>query len=243
MNTIPSLTLCVDARLEHGRFAITTLAGQPVWFGRFFANDGQISNQATAEKAAAMKAVWLAGKVREAVGASQVHLRLLTDAKWLTMPLGQAAELHADAKRRGLIFRPFWIAGKTNPADQLTTGHGYQSADIALTAGLLDGTTLDHIAAEDAQEAEQMEASCHADKRGPSGFEKTGIKAAQSAEQAARFSAAGITPQQENEWIKTHAQEWADLKIAMKGQPKVLLQQQRAERIVSWVNARQSANA
>lgn len=237
MNTIPSLTLCVDARLEHGRFAITTTSGEPLWFGRFFENDGHISNQATAEKAAAMKAVWLAGKVREAIGSTQLHLRLLTDAKWLTMNMGQATELHSIAKSRGLVFRPLWIAGKTNPADALTTGRGYQSADIALTAEFLDTTSLDLIAAEDTQEAEQQEASCHADRTGPSRFEPTGFKAAQAAEMAARYSAAGITPQQENEWIKTHAQEWADLKLSMKGQPKSLLQQKRAERIKAWIDA------
>lgn len=206
MNNIPSLTLCINAAFNSGRFAITTFDGQPVWFGRFFENDGHISNSATAEKAAAMKAVWLAGKVREAMGAEKLHLRLFTDAQWLTMPLGQAKELHESAAFRGLDFRPRWMSGQSNPADAFTRCAGYQKADLQAVIELVTETTLANIEAEETAELERREADCHKDSNGPAGFKKRPDQLEQAQrstaladEQKAQFAAIGVSIQDDNE--------------------------------------------
>ncbi len=235
---IPSLTLCIDAAFNSGRFAITTIDGQPVWFGRFFENDGHISNSATAEKVAAMKAVWLAGKVREAIGATRLHLRLLTDAQWLTMPLGQAKELHESAAFRGLEFRPAWIAGKSNPADQFTRCSGFQKAEIEVVCELVTTTPMALIKEEESAEEERKEADCHKDSTNSRPF-KNALHIAQAAVNAAKFAAAGITPQQENEWLKMHLEQWNAQKAQMKadGKVKAEINQTRSTLVKTWVEA------
>jgi hypothetical protein len=128
------VTLFTDAKARCERFAVCDREGQVVWFGRFF--DGEGSEQSAAELEAAKKAVWLAGKVREALGVPELRLNLMVDAEWLTWANaraegdfktgGKAKVLAQLAERAGLQLHVEWVRGTSNPADRWTTSSGYQ---------------------------------------------------------------------------------------------------------------------
>jgi|GEM_PF-2380584 hypothetical protein len=124
------VTLFIDAKASAGRYAITDESGNPVWYGRFFDNDIEhgADEQSGAELCAAVKAVWLASKIREAAGLPVLELVLMTDAQWLTHqdgPHQKGFRLTRDAKRFQLRLDVRWIRGKDNPADRFTTGGGF----------------------------------------------------------------------------------------------------------------------
>jgi len=72
-----SVTLCVSADATTQKFAIATLDGKPVWYGKFFDNDVDFNgNQISADFSVAKKAIWLASKITESVGGVSIHLTL-----------------------------------------------------------------------------------------------------------------------------------------------------------------------
>lgn len=125
------IRLVSDAAASHSRFAITTPAGEPVWYGRFFGDEGD--EQSAAELAAAKKAVWLTGKY--AAGRA-VKLHLTVDAEWLTWANesangayskrgGKAKQLAAVAAKAGIALEVEWTSGATNVADKFTRCRGF----------------------------------------------------------------------------------------------------------------------
>lgn len=122
------ITLFSDAKASKFRFGICDQDGQPVWHGRDF---DEIGEQSAAELAAAKKAVWLAGRVRERRGLDSLKLNLRVDAEWLTHANretggGQAAQLWSAATKAGVVLSVQWIPGVQNPADEYTICTGYQ---------------------------------------------------------------------------------------------------------------------
>lgn len=137
------VTLYCDAKARTNRFAICDAAGAPVWYGRFFDDDRDYDGeQSSGEMAAAKKAVWLAGKIRDAIGAPTLRLALKVDAEWLVFANrvadgaeggGKARALGELARKLNLLLTVEWIAGSENPADQYTVAQGYlrwQDADL-----------------------------------------------------------------------------------------------------------------
>ncbi|WP_067974952.1 hypothetical protein [Mycolicibacter icosiumassiliensis] len=121
------ITLISDAKASARRFGVCDQDGDPVWYGRDF---DEIGEQSAAEMAAAKKAVWLAGKIRQQQGLSVLALTLKVDAQWLTYANGEsgggkAAELRNAAAKAGIVLTVEWIPGTDNPADQYTVGGGY----------------------------------------------------------------------------------------------------------------------
>lgn len=122
------VTLYVDAKASAGRYGITDQDGNVLMHGRFFDND-DAGEQSRAELCAADKAVWLASKVKEAIGAKAIALNLLVDAQWLTYQDhgGQKGyKLTQSAKKLNIILNVEWIPGRQNPADEWTTANGYK---------------------------------------------------------------------------------------------------------------------
>lgn len=130
------ITMFTDAKASKQRFAVCGENGQPLWFGRFFDNDVDFNGeQSTGEMAAAKKAVWLASKIREAVGGDAIVLNLFVDAKWLTYANavfegspkgGSARELGLMAMKYNILLRVRHIPGRDNPADKYTVATGYR---------------------------------------------------------------------------------------------------------------------
>lgn len=165
-----SLTLYTDAKAREDRFAICDADGQPVWFGRFFADDRDYNGeQSSGEMADAKKAVWLASKVAQAVGAKSIRLNLIVDAEWLTWANaandpsadrkrgGKALALADAARRCNVVLEVTHIAGADNPADQYTVCSGFrrwQDSDLAL---LTDDRAADRRAAREAARRESDE--------------------------------------------------------------------------------------
>jgi len=120
-----SLTLYTDASL--GGFAVTDENGEPLWYGRFF--DGEGERQSDAELGSAKKAVWLAGKVREVLGAPVLALTLRTDCTWLTYqdsPKRKGFVLTKLAKRYGILLSVQWVVGRKNLADHYSRTRGFK---------------------------------------------------------------------------------------------------------------------
>jgi hypothetical protein len=128
------ITLYSDAAAAFQRYAICGGDKQPLWYGRFFEDDrsfsyGDPAEQSACECAAARKAIWLASKVKEAVGAKAIRLKLLVDAQWLVSLSGKAAILASDAKRFGVALGMEWVPGDQNPADQYSRCRGFKRWD------------------------------------------------------------------------------------------------------------------
>lgn len=98
--------------------------------GRFFENDRDYDGeQSSGEMAAAKKAVWLASKVKEALGVEAIALTLKVDAEWLTWANGdrqggRARKLGEAARRLNVALTVEHIPGSENPADQYTVCSG-----------------------------------------------------------------------------------------------------------------------
>lgn len=131
------LTLYVDAKASAGRYGICDRDGNVLWHGRFFEND-DAGEQSRAELCAAEKAVWLASKVKEALGLQSLALNLWVDAQWLTYQDhgGQKGyKLTQAARKWNLKLNVQWIPGKKNPADEWTVAPGFKKwSDNDLTA-------------------------------------------------------------------------------------------------------------
>lgn len=133
------LIFYTDAKARTERFAVCDKNGDPIWYGRFFPNDTDFNGeQSSGEMAAAKKAVWLAGKVREALGLGAIHLTLRVDAEWLCWANsvatddnskigGKARVLGEFAQRMGIILKVEHIPGASNPADQYTVCSGFKN--------------------------------------------------------------------------------------------------------------------
>jgi hypothetical protein len=124
-------TLIIDAKARCQHFAICDERGSILWHGRFFDDDksfsyGDRNEQSATECATARKAIWLASKIKEAVGALAFHLTLKVDAQWLCSLAGKAAILASDARRFNIDLNVEWIPGIENPADKWTTASGYK---------------------------------------------------------------------------------------------------------------------
>jgi hypothetical protein len=123
--------LFVDAKASYQRFGITDANGEVLWHGIFFDDDrsfsyGDPNEQSACECAAARKAIWLASKVKEAVGASALRLTLNVDAQWLCTLSGKASVLASDARRFNIELNMNWVSGVSNPADTWTTASGFK---------------------------------------------------------------------------------------------------------------------
>ena len=121
-----SLILYSDAKWSADRYAVCDKEGNPVWFGKFFA---QMASQAECELDAANKAVWFASKVKEAVGATSLRLTLYVDAQYLIYqdsPKQKGYELTKAADKFGIALDVQWIPGNENPADQYTVCAGFK---------------------------------------------------------------------------------------------------------------------
>lgn len=79
---VATLTLFSDGDPYSMHFSICSEHGVPVW-SDCLRSDEFNGYQPGADMAAAMKAVWLASKVRDAVEANEVRLTLKVDAEWL----------------------------------------------------------------------------------------------------------------------------------------------------------------
>lgn len=132
-----TVSLISDAKQSTNRFAITDGNGNPVWHGRLFE---EATTQPQAELLAAAKAIWLAGKVREAVGAVGIRLDLKVDAQWLTSLSGMAARLIYEAEKANVLLDISWIPGSRNPADRYTVCRGYLRWDENDLAALARST-------------------------------------------------------------------------------------------------------
>lgn len=123
-----SVTLYCDAKASRGKYGITDADGNVVWYGKFFDTD-EYAEQSDAELSAAKKAVWLASKVKEAIGADAIELNLIIDAQWLTYQThgGQKGyALSVLARKYNIKLNVEWISGKENPADKWTTENGFK---------------------------------------------------------------------------------------------------------------------
>lgn len=122
------VTLYVDAKASAGRYGITDDAGNVLWHGRFFDTD-DAGEQSRAELCAASKAVWLASKIKEALGDKAISLILIVDAQWLCYQdhAGQKGyKLTQQARKFNIKLSVEWVSGKNNPADYWTTAQGYK---------------------------------------------------------------------------------------------------------------------
>lgn len=137
---VHEIMLYTDAKARTDRFAICNKNGDPVWYGKFFDDDRDYSGeQSTGEMAAAKKAVWLASKVKDVLGASTIRLTLMVDAEWLTWANlvqqgrdggGKARALGEAATKAGVVLTVQHIPGAENPADKYTICTGFQKYDI-----------------------------------------------------------------------------------------------------------------
>ena len=139
------VTLYVDAKASHNRFGITDEDGNVLWYGKFFDNDQDYNGeQSSGELAAAKKAVWLASKIKEAVGDDAIKLILFVDAQWLTYqdhPGQKGYALTQISKKYDIDLNVEWIPGTDNPADKWTVSSGYKKwsdNDIASLAKPVD---------------------------------------------------------------------------------------------------------
>lgn len=119
------VTLYSDFKSSKDRFAIVDRNEDPVWYGRSF----DAYEQSAGELDAASKAIWLVGKVREALKEEAIALNLFVDAQWLTSFCNRnskAYPLLLAARKHNVVLTIEWIPGKENPADEWTVAHGYQ---------------------------------------------------------------------------------------------------------------------
>lgn len=150
-----SVTLYSDAKAKKNRFGICCRWERPVFYGKFFASDTDYNGeQSSGEKAAAKKAVWLAFKIREAIGAPAIVLNLWVDAKWMVSANkvltgekgGKSARSIADyANSLGVVLNMRWIAGTENPADQWTVARGFMRWNERPLKSLLDPEFTDWL--------------------------------------------------------------------------------------------------
>lgn len=119
----PTITLCVAGDAEVNSFAVCAADNDSEsWYGEYHPNDRIYAegDELSAEKSAADKAVFLAGKAREAIGADAVRLTILT-----THPDLDAADLAATANRYRVIVDVEHT--EQNPAVALTRAPGYRT--------------------------------------------------------------------------------------------------------------------
>ncbi len=119
----PTITLCVAGDDEVKSYAICPPDNDSEsWYGEYHPKDRVYveGDALSAETAAAEKAVFLAGKAREAIGADAVRLTILT-----THPDLAATDLAASANRARVIVTVEHT--EQNPAVALTRAPGYRT--------------------------------------------------------------------------------------------------------------------
>ncbi|TSD93492.1 hypothetical protein FOV72_19725 [Gordonia rubripertincta] len=119
----PEIVLCVAGDTEVGSFAVCPPDNdRESWYGEYHPKDRIYvdGDELSAEKSAADKAVFLAGKAREALGADSVRLTILT-----THPDLAADDLAAAANRARVVLSVEHT--ETNPAVALTRAPGYRT--------------------------------------------------------------------------------------------------------------------
>lgn len=120
------LTLITDAYFKKNRFAVCDEAGNPLWYGSFF--DDEPQDQADAELKAALKAVWLAGKIKELKNISGMTLKIKTDAEYLKYQdhKGQKGyALTVACQKKGIVLEIEHIKSAENPADYYSRCEGF----------------------------------------------------------------------------------------------------------------------
>ena len=121
-----------DANAGYGKFGITDENGNPIWWGKFF--DDDVDEQSKSELAAAKKAVWLAGIIREQIGEESIKLTLKVDAEWLCFANeyngsgygGKATQLARKAVACGVHLVVEHVSSEQNKADQFTRKIGFK---------------------------------------------------------------------------------------------------------------------
>jgi hypothetical protein len=120
------VTLYSDYKQRGEKFAVCNEDGGVLWYGRLFEGD---TEQSSGELAAALKAVWLAGQIRQAVNAEAIELELRVDAQYLTYqdnPKQKGFRLTEAARRQNVALSVVWVPGTQNPADKYTVAHGFK---------------------------------------------------------------------------------------------------------------------
>lgn len=226
---IKTVTLYSDAKASAGRFAICSKNGEPIWFGRFFETDAFNGEQSSGEKSAALKAIWLASKIKEAADVESLRLKLIVDANWLCTLSGKSAELQTTAARHGIDLAMTWTAGKSNPAEQWTTAKGFKKWDDNDLAALVVETTKEEIETEESVEEE-------ARINRPSSRVKRGIS---YNPKKPKFDMAGVSEAELNEWLNSHKEEWAQMlaECNAAGMGRRERQEKRAAVVAEWIAA------
>lgn len=119
----PTIHLCVAGDAEVNSYAVCAADNDSEsWYGEYHSKDRVYveGDELSAEKSAAEKAVFLAGKVREAIGADVVRLTILT-----THPDLDAADVAATANRARVVVTVEHT--EQNPAVALTRAPGYRT--------------------------------------------------------------------------------------------------------------------
>jgi hypothetical protein len=121
-----TLDLYTDYASKFDRFAVTSKSGFGYWYGKSF----DALEQSEGEKDAVCKAIYLAGLARVSLSlpAHSLLLTIYTDAEWLTYwnnGNNKATSLAYEAKKAGIELDVVHIAGKDNPADELTRSKGF----------------------------------------------------------------------------------------------------------------------
>ncbi|MBL0319662.1 MAG: hypothetical protein IPP74_10315 [Alphaproteobacteria bacterium] len=131
------LTLITDADKSLNRYAVCDGHGGVLWHGKFFEHEP--ATQFEAEIEAAKKALWLAGKVKERIGAQGIRLTIKLDAEWLSF---QGDVLKGQARKNNIELHMINVPGVENPADKWTTETGFkkwQENDLSILAFEIQG--------------------------------------------------------------------------------------------------------
>lgn len=197
------VTLYSDAKARCERFAICDRSGAVVWYGRFF--DGEGSEQSAAELEAALKAIWLASKIRNEVCEQNktIKLNLIVDAQWLVTLSGNAAALSEAARRFNIKLNVEWISGRANPADKWTTESGFKKwsdNNLASLVGSQSGAKESGSDESDTPEVQEVSQPIQE------------AATEQNPEHMSRVS------EDRNEWFTMMGSEWPKLRDEMKTQ-------------------------
>ena len=116
-----NLTLVSDAKARTKRFAICDGESNPVWCASFFESNN-IAKQSYCEMDAAKKAVWLASKIKEEIGADVIQLTLKCNAAG-----DRARALGGHANWLNVVLEVVHIPGLENPARPLVDAREFKN--------------------------------------------------------------------------------------------------------------------
>ncbi|MFF2088598.1 hypothetical protein ACFVVM_32845 [Nocardia sp. NPDC058176] len=132
----PLITLWSAGDAEVDSYAICAENGDVAWYNTFY-DDDKVDDQTSADIAAAQKAIWLAGKVREEVGADAARLALTVSNHEV-----QAADPKlATAAVKAHLVVEIEISDDVNPALEWCQTPGFQRwQEFRLTDAITDET-------------------------------------------------------------------------------------------------------